>query len=453
MSNNIEYKRKYHATNFYWSKLKHNNSCCNQIKLLPIPASKMQSSEMESKLDATFPVHLSYQGKTAEIAVTIETTTEELVAMAREQFLPTESNNGASTVQFRLLYKGKRLEVGYAERFLVTPPTKTPKIIVLGTEVKTISELNSKRSDPTIRGFDNEKRTPKSVEKGKTNDWGPLLSMQDKNHKFCRFDVCTRQSFGHRPGDSTPHEFEARNLLMKLATDPGIVAIMKDRELIVGTLGEMDPIDDRLMQQEQQQGVCLLGYNTNGGTRIDLKLRTDDLKTFRPYPQLICTLVHELSHNWVGDHNLLFWTNYGQMMIDYCAMHAFGTSDIYISGQSTGQIAGLPASIRANMDRVFDHVMENLRQSMMQHGLDPLMIEPLVRQRCDKLIQQKGYGTGHMLGSAISTSIAPNSSNLRELALQAAERRHRETQNHTDDDSKGKTDISKIDNDNNSKES
>ena len=398
--------------------------------ILPVVCYKamIKSSEITAKSTTYFPVHVSFQGKTAEIAATIETTAAEMVAMARLQFLPTESEDGASTVQLKLLYKGKRLEVENNDPIFITPPTKMPKILVLGTEVETISTLNSKRSDPTIRGFDNEKTLPKIVEKGTNDDWGPLISMQDKNHKFCRFDVCTRQSFGHRPGDSTPHEFEARNLLMKLATDPGIVAIMKDRELIVGTLGEMDPIDDRLMQKTQQEGVCLLGYNTNGGTRIDLKLRTDDLKTFRSYPRLISTLVHELSHNWVGEHNLLFWTNYGQMMIDYCATHAFGTAGIFVSGQSTGQIAGLPASIRANMDRVFEYVMEDLRQSMMQHGLDPVMIESLVRQRCDELIQQRGYGTGHVLGSTVSTPIVTNPSNIRELALQAAERRQREHQ-------------------------
>lgn len=394
----------------------------------------MQSSEI------TFPVHLSYHGKTAEVTATVETTPEELMAMARHQFLPIESyHDGISTVQLRLLFKGKRLEVGSTDPIFKTPPTKMPKVMVLGTEATAISALNSKRSDPTIRGFDNEKLFLKSSEKDKSSYWGPLLSKQDKNHKFCRFDVCTRQSFGHRPGDSTPHEFEARNLLTKLATDPGIVAIMKDRELIVGALGEMDPIDDRLMQQKQQQGVCLLGYNTNGGTRIDLKLRTDDLKAFRPYPQLISTLVHELSHNWVGDHNLLFWTNYGQMMIDYCATHAFGTSGIYISGQSTGQIAGLPAAIRANMDHVFEYVMEDLRQSMIQHGLDPSMIESLVRQRCDELAQQRGYGTGQVLGSAFSlTSPAPDPSSIRELALQAAERRQRENEEHVNIESKKK---------------
>ena len=396
----------------------------------------MESSELSPKPCAHFPVNLSFQGKTVEVAATIDTTGAELVTIARQQFLPAESNQVLSTVQLKLLHKGKVIDAGNRDPIFSNAPPRAPKIIVLGTEVTTIGELNSKRSDPTIRGFDNEKASAKSAETAKKNDWGPLLSKQDKNHKFCRFEACSRQSFGHRPGDSTPHEFEARNLLTKLATDPGIVAIMKDRELIVGTLGEMDPIDDRLMKQTQQRGVCLLGYNTNGGTRIDLKLRTDDLHAFRPYPQLISTLVHELSHNWVGDHNLLFWTNYGQMMIDYCATHAFGTSGIYISGKSTGQIAGLPASIRANMDHVFEYVMEDLRLEMRQHGLDPSTIESIVRQRCDELIQQRGYGTGHILGSGISTSIVSNPTNKRELALQAAERRQRENENQADSELK-----------------
>jgi hypothetical protein len=58
------------------------------------------------------------------------------------------------------------------------------------------------------------------------------------------------------------------------------VAIFQLRELVVGMLGKMDPIDDHLMQKEQQEGACLLGYYTNHGTRIDVKLRTDDLITF-----------------------------------------------------------------------------------------------------------------------------------------------------------------------------
>ena len=88
------------------------------------------------------------------------------------------------------------------------------------------------------------------------------------------------------------------------------------------------------------------------------------------------------------------------------------------------------------MDHVFEYVMEDLRREMMQHGLDPSTIESLVRQRCDELIQQRGYGTGHILGSGISTSIVSNPTNKRELALQAAELRQRENENQADSESK-----------------
>ena len=63
-----------------------------------------------------------------------------------------------------------------------------------------------------------------------------------------------------------PHTSEARWLLEQLKTNPGIVAILRSRELVVGTLGEMDPVDDRIMQMMQLEGgECLLGYNTNRG--------------------------------------------------------------------------------------------------------------------------------------------------------------------------------------------
>ncbi len=55
-------------------------------------------------------------------------------------------------------------------------------------------------------------------------------------------------------------------MLERLKTNPGIVAIMRSRELVIGTLGEMDPVDDRITQMMQLEGgECLLGYNTNRG--------------------------------------------------------------------------------------------------------------------------------------------------------------------------------------------
>merc|ERR1719313_2609221 len=92
--------------------------------------------------------------------------------------------------------------------------------------------------------------------------------------------------------------------------------------LILFVVFTLDPIDDRIMMKTEAKGGCLLGYNTNRGLRIDLKLRSNDLQGFRSYPELVSTLIHELSHNWVGDHNLLFWTNYAQMRAEYLYTHA-----------------------------------------------------------------------------------------------------------------------------------
>ena len=65
---------------------------------------------------------------------------------------------------------------------------------------------------------------------------------------------------------TVPHASEVRQLLERLKTNPGIVAILRSRELVVGTLGEIDPVDDRIMQMMQLEGgENLLGYNTNCG--------------------------------------------------------------------------------------------------------------------------------------------------------------------------------------------
>jgi hypothetical protein len=340
--------------------------------------------------------------------VTTVTTGADLHRLALAAF---ELDDGAS---LKLLYKGKRLEHDISMPVFQSVPRKAPKILVMATSPSQISDLQSKRSDPTIRGFDQERTTPRDQ---KQLDWG-LTTSQDKNYKFCRFQACTWQSFGHRPTDGeTPHAFEAMQLLEKLATDPGIVAIMKERELVVGTLGEMDPVDDRLMQTKQQEGACLLGYNTNGGTRIDLKLRNDNLKGFRPYPQLMATLIHELSHNWVGEHNLLFWTNFGQMRAEYVHTHLRLRSTV-VAGKTTAELAGLKLT---SQQSVYNFVMQELQQDMAQHGLHPNMIAAPIEERCRQLDATHG---GQRLGTA--TTAGMNGATARDLALAAAERRANE---------------------------
>lgn len=79
------------------------------------------------------------------------------------------------------------------------------------------------------------------------------------------------------PG-ANPVPSEALKTLYRLASDPGILGIMKDRQWRVGLLSEMPP--------EGKVGIsekCLLGYNVNKGQEISLRLRTDDLKGLRKY--------------------------------------------------------------------------------------------------------------------------------------------------------------------------
>lgn len=49
--------------------------------------------------------------------------------------------------------------------------------------------------------------------------------------------------------------------------------------------------------------VCILGVNINRGQEITLRLCTDDLLGFRPFERIRETLIHELAHMEVSDHN------------------------------------------------------------------------------------------------------------------------------------------------------
>jgi hypothetical protein len=89
----------------------------------------------------------------------------------------------------------------------------------------------------------------------------------------------------------------------------------------VGSLCEMDIDDDRLAKSVQEEGKCLLGYNTNAGSSIHLRLRTDERTAFRPYNSLINTLLHELAHNVFGPHNTQFWALFAELKARYLIFH------------------------------------------------------------------------------------------------------------------------------------
>ena len=371
--------------------------------------------------DDKFTVNLVFQSRTEVLDCDHSTTANMIRLAVFDKF------NLSEETQLRILLNGKQLKVSNEAVFSAKPKKKT-KVIVMATSAVVLKDLDEKRSDPLIRGFEQEDAKDanrKKMESGPRKHWGDGM-IQDKNYKFCRCQACTWQDFGHRPSEQTPHAFAAMQLLEKLTQDPGIVAIMKERELVVGTLGEMDPIDDRLMlkKQQEQKGSCLLGYNTNGGARIDIKLRSDDLQSFRNYPDLVSTLIHELSHNWIGEHNAIFWLNYAQMRAEYLYEHARLRSTL-VNGTTTAELAGLD---KDKLENVFEYIMQELVQEMGQHGLHPNMIADPIRQRCQELADNNKRGK-RLGGSADGRSTAASDgSSARDRALAAAERRAREQQ-------------------------
>ncbi|KJE92983.1 zinc metalloproteinase [Capsaspora owczarzaki ATCC 30864] len=129
-----------------------------------------------------------------------------------------------------------------------------------------------------------------------------------------------------------PSPSDALELLRRLSTDPGIVAVVKKHHWLVGALVEMPPegkvgIDD----------VCVLGYNTNKGQSIALRLRTDDLTGFRQYNVIKKTLIHELAHMVHSDHNADFHALNKQLtqeteQLDWTRNggHALGGAPVYM---------------------------------------------------------------------------------------------------------------------------
>lgn len=318
-------------------------------------------------------------------------------------------------------------------------PNGGAKVIVIGTHAKGIETLNSMKSDPLMRGFEDEKSQDNSII---STCWGTQLGRQHPKFKFCRIEECNDASFGTRPTTSTPHAFEARRLLEQLATDPGVVQLLTSRELVVGCLGEMDPIDDRLMQKKKQEGACLLGYNTNHGLRIDIKLRTDDLSGFRPFNELASTLIHELSHNWISEHDVLFWTNYGQMRVEYLWKHAcLMSGGLFVNGKRTASFAGvkdmivLPSDGKNTpgktklMNNICESVLKELAVEMSQHHLPVQTVAgAVIGFGKDLMIETKddahGVGQGHRLGA--SSDEGNTGLSTRDRALAAAEKRARE---------------------------
>jgi hypothetical protein len=290
---------------------------------------------------------LVFKGKSTSIAIPAATDIAGVIYdAARSAFALEESN-------LKILCKGKQLDPS-ATIGSLTVKLEGAKCMVMASGKREVSEVVSAKSDPTIRSFASEDNLAKrhldqagNAGTRAAEELSVWAQPQHKEYRFCRFEACTWQSFGTRPSSKTPHAFEARSLLLKLAQDPAVVEIMVRRKWTVGLLAELDPIDDRHAEKMEGEGKRLLGYNTNAGAQIHIRLRTEDLAGFLPYSSLIDTLLHELSHNDVGPHNEHFWHLFTQLKVDYLrSIMSTSERGVLFSGKSPVQLAEATEEVR-----------------------------------------------------------------------------------------------------------
>eukprot|EP00177_Eucheuma_denticulatum_P001983 GFKZ01003536.1.p1 GENE.GFKZ01003536.1~~GFKZ01003536.1.p1 ORF type:complete len:520 (+),score=84.03 GFKZ01003536.1:326-1885(+) len=184
----------------------------------------------------------------------------------------------------RLLVSGTQLSPTAAP-ISTTPLATTPSLYILSTPPSTLSSLRAQKPDPLIRPFG---KAPPPKYTAAPRATRPAPGSQPSDYGFARVEAL--------PGFHDTAKAQA--ILEELSTDPGFLHVMRVKRWRVGALKEMPP--------EGRVGVdpvCVLGYNTNKGQEIHLRLRTDDRLGFRSRMSVRQVLAHELAHNEVSDHN------------------------------------------------------------------------------------------------------------------------------------------------------
>jgi len=243
-----------------------------------------------------------------------------------------------------LIHNGKKL---HPATFVQDTGLKdNDKVLIIGSTQAEVDFVKNARADPLVKGFDalerDERARRKRTKRLQQSFWG---TKQHPEYKFCQMKAEYKYT--------TPTPYEAEALLNKLATDPAIVKIMTERRFVVGLLTEMSPQEaQERMRSEGKNGVDLLGYNQNAGQKIVLRLRTDDVKGFRPYYDLMNTLIHEITHNVHGPHDDKFWALFRELKKDYDTFH-----DSYTRGGRALAAEAAPMNLDSSDDEVTSHVL------------------------------------------------------------------------------------------------
>mmetsp|Transcript_6781 Transcript_6781/g.20562 ORF Transcript_6781/g.20562 Transcript_6781/m.20562 type:complete len:510 (+) Transcript_6781:133-1662(+) len=216
----------------------------------------------------------------------------------------------------RIIWRGKLLSSdGRSLREVGIPEDDSTSLLVVGPAEEAVEKMKGLQSDQAMRPFEESIPVKRKYEAKLTP-----ARMRSK-YTFLRTETIA----------GLHDEDRAAELLRQLCEDRGIAAVMEKHRWMVGNLKEMYP-DGKVGVDP----VCVLGLNVNMGAEIRIRLRTDDLRGFRPYYKLREVVFHELSHNVHSEHNRDFYD-----LMNEVAKEADAHDWTKSKGQSVGGSASL----------------------------------------------------------------------------------------------------------------
>jgi len=338
-------------------------------------ASKEIGNPRPSSADGSdvFFVTLQFRGTAYEVPVQSDDVSETIFDFVHEVLDFPQEN-------CKLIFKGKTTRYEDSEMVTVGEMGLAPgnKLMLLASSAADLEYVRKIKADPLVKGFAEEERDDRNRKKralaASQSAWG---TKQDSEYRFGSI----KAEFKY----SQPPPYEAEKLLQRMATDPGIIELMTKHRFKVGVFTEMSPTEaqDR-MSKRGTPNMDLLGYNMNHGDMIVLKLRTDTLKGFRPYHDLINTLIHEMTHNIWGDHDANFWKCFGELKAEYMRFHRFWShggqaTDSNSGGQFGGFNTGFDEEEGGNSSGGFGQVLGG--SSSSSAGVAPPATEAERRER------------------------------------------------------------------------
>ncbi|KAJ9458667.1 Ubiquitin and WLM domain-containing metalloprotease [Diplonema papillatum] len=256
-------------------------------------------------------IKVSFHGKTQEFVMEETDRASDLMQVFRREFDVAES-----TAHFKAVAKGRDVTHETADlKALVGDGGKVMVIASDAAEVDSVCSRGPARTVPSAGMPGNIA----AVSARRRKQSGPQASVSI--HKVQALP-------------SLPLADQAQGILVKIASDPGIVGVIDKHNFTVGLLTELPPTE-----------TTLLGLNKNKGEAILLKLRTLGSPTspFLPYSEIRDTMLHELTHCVHGPHDNSFYTLFRQLCKE-CQKFDWTTGGRRIGGADFYNPAGAPSS-------------------------------------------------------------------------------------------------------------